>query len=77
MMPIALVDGIHFFASCEQVFDVKLAHRPVVLSNNDGNIIARSKEAKALGIKMGESVSKLYPILVEHDVEVLSSNYEL
>ena len=50
----ALVDCNNFYASCERVFEPKLEGRPiVVLSNNDGCIIARSNEAKALGIKMG------------------------
>ncbi|MBO4313342.1 MAG: SOS mutagenesis and repair protein UmuC, partial [Desulfovibrio sp.] len=51
----ALVDCNNFYASCEQLFRPDLAGRPVVvLSNNDGMIIARSKEAKALGLKMGD-----------------------
>jgi DNA polymerase V len=50
----ALVDCNNFYASCERVFDPKLERQPiVVLSNNDGCVIARSNEAKALGIKMG------------------------
>ena len=50
----ALVDGNNFYASCERVFRPRLTGRPVVvLSNNDGCAIARSDEAKALGIKMG------------------------
>ena len=52
--PIALVDCNNFYASCERVFQPKLRGRPVVvLSNNDGCVIARSNEAKALGIDMG------------------------
>ena len=51
----ALIDCNNFFASCEQVFTPRLQGKPlVILSNNDGCIIARSKEAKALGIKMGD-----------------------
>ena len=51
---IILVDGNNFFASCEQVFDASLRNKPLcILSNNDGCIIARSNEAKRLGIKMG------------------------
>ena len=51
----ALVDCNNFYASCERVFDPRLEQRPiVVLSNNDGCVIARSNEAKALGIAMGE-----------------------
>jgi DNA polymerase V len=52
---IALIDVNNFYVSCERVFNPKLIGRPVVvLSNNDGCAIARSNEAKALGIKMGE-----------------------
>ena len=53
--PLALVDCNNFYASCERVFQPALRGRPVVvLSNNDGCVIARSNEAKALGIAMGE-----------------------
>lgn len=53
----ALIDGNSFYCSCERVFDPKLRRRPViVLSNNDGCAVARTAEAKALGIKMGASV---------------------
>ena len=56
----ALVDCNNFYASCERVFEPKLEGRPiVVLSNNDGCIIARSNEAKALGIKMGAPFFKV------------------
>jgi DNA polymerase V len=52
--PIALVDCNNFYASCERVFQPELRGKPVVvLSNNDGCVIARSNEAKALGIEMG------------------------
>lgn len=52
-MTVALVDGNNFFVSCERVFNPKLAGQPVVvLSNNDGCVVARSNEAKALGVKM-------------------------
>ena len=55
----ALVDCNNFYASSERVFDPSLEHRPVVvLSNNDGCVIARSQEAKDLGIKMGEPIFK-------------------
>ncbi len=75
---IALVDANSFYASVEQVFDASLVNRPViVLSNNDGNIIARSKEAKAIGLKMGEPVFKVRKLIEQHDVRVFSSNYEL
>ena len=56
----ALVDCNNFYASCERVFEPKLERKPiVVLSNNDGCIIARSNEAKALGIKMGAPFFKV------------------
>jgi len=75
---IGLVDCNNFFTSCEQAFNAALTNRPViVLSNNDGNVIARSKEAKALGIKMGEPVFKVRGLIEKYGVEVFSSNYEL
>jgi DNA polymerase V len=56
----ALIDANSFYCSCERVFDPKLVARPViVLSNNDGCAIARTAEAKALGIKMGEPFFKI------------------
>ena len=75
---IALVDCNNFYASCERVFNPKLNGRPiVVLSNNDGVIIARSEEAKALGIKMGDPYFKVEQLLKQHNVAVFSSNYTL
>jgi DNA polymerase V len=75
---IALVDGNNFYASCERVFAPWLEGKPVViLSNNDGCIVARSNEAKALGIKMGEPVFKIERLLQQHNVQVFSSNYAL
>ena len=57
---IALVDCNNFYASCERVFNPKIENKPVVvLSNNDGCVIARSNEAKALGVKMGEPAFKI------------------
>lgn len=74
----ALVDCNNFYASCERVFNPKLRNRPVViLSNNDGCIIARSNEAKALGIGMGEPIFKMQHLVQLHNVAVLSSNYAL
>ncbi len=74
----ALVDCNNFYASCERVFNPALRNRPVVvLSNNDGCIIARSNEAKALGIKMGTPVFKCRDLLRRHKVAVFSSNYPL
>jgi len=61
----ALVDCNNFYASCERVFEPKLEGRPiVVLSNNDGCIIARSNEAKALGIKMGVPYFKVRGLII-------------
>lgn len=74
----ALVDCNNFYASCERLFDPSLNGRPVViLSNNDGCVIARSNEAKALGIPMGEPAFKLQELIEQHDVQVFSSNYTL
>lgn len=74
----ALIDCNNFFASCEQLFAPRLLGKPVViLSNNDGCIIARSKEAKALGIKMGEPAFKNRTLFAEKKVHVLSSNFTL
>lgn len=73
-----LVDANNFYASCEQAFDPKLRNRPVVvLSNNDGCVISRSKEAKELGIKMGQPVFEIQDIIRKHQVAVLSSNFTL
>jgi len=75
---IALIDANNFYASCERVFDARLHGKPViVLSNNDGNIIARSQEAKALGLPMGAPFFKVREIIERHGVEVFSSNYAL
>ena len=74
----ALVDCNNFYASCERIFNPKLIGRPiVVLSNNDGCIITRSAEAKALGIKMGEPYFKAKKIIQKNNVKVFSSNYSL
>jgi len=74
----ALVDCNNFYASCERVFDPKLCNRPVaVLSNNDGCIVARSKEVKDLGIPMGAPFFKYKDILQKHNTAVFSSNYTL
>jgi len=74
----ALVDCNSFFASCEQVFRPDIRGLPVVvLSNNDGCIVARSKEAKALGIPDLEPYFKQKPLLEKYGVHVFSSNYEL
>ena len=74
----ALVDCNNFYCSCERVFNPALRDKPVVvLSNNDGCIIARSNETKALGIKMGEPFFKIRQTLEEQKVAVFSSNYAL
>ena len=74
----ALVDANSFYASVERVFCPSLADRPVVvLSNNDGCIVARSKEAKALGIDMAVPYFEVRELLQRHNVAVFSSNYTL
>lgn len=74
----ALVDVNSFYASCETVFRPDLKGWPVVvLSNNDGCVIARSAEAARLGIKMGEPYFKQRDLFYQHGVAVFSSNYEL
>ncbi|MFH0918867.1 MAG: Y-family DNA polymerase [Fibrobacterota bacterium] len=74
----ALVDCNNFYASCERVFNPAVRGVPViVLSNNDGCVIARSNEAKALGIPMGSPAFKLEKELKQHGVAVFSSNYAL
>ena len=74
----AMVDGNNFYVSCERVFDPRLEGRPVVvLSNNDGCVVARSPEAKALGIRMGEPWFKRKSELERAGVRALSSNYTL
>jgi len=73
-----LIDCNNYYVSCERLFRPDLTNRPVVvLSNNDGCIIARSNEAKALGIGMGTPYFKQKPLIRKHDVAVFSSNYPL
>ena len=75
---IALIDCNSFYVSCERLFNPKIRKKPVVvLSNNDGCIVSRSNEAKALGIKMGEPYFKAKDIIIKNDVQVFSSNYSL
>lgn len=75
---IALADGNSFYCSCERVFQPRLDGRPVVvLSNNDGCVIALSEEAKALGVEMGTPEFKMRDLLRKHGVAVFSSNYTL
>jgi len=74
----ALVDCNNFYVSCERVFDAGLVRRPVVvLSNNDGCVVARSPEAKALGIGMGVPLYQIRHLVESHGVKVYSSNYAL
>ena len=74
----ALVDCNNFYASCEKLFAPQLKNVPVlVLSNNDGCVVARSREAKALGIKMGVPVFKIKDLIAKHKIQVFSSNYPL
>jgi DNA polymerase V len=78
MTRLALVDCNNFFCSCERVFDPALVDKPVVvLSNNDGCIISRSEEAKALGIPMGAPLHEQQEVIRKHGVRVFSSNYTL
>ena len=73
-----LMDCNNFYASCERVFNPALNGKPVVvLSNNDGCVIARSNEAKALGIKMGVLAYQIKDLVSSHGVAVFSSNYTL
>ena len=76
--PVALIDCNNYYVSCERAFDASLVGVPViVLSNNDGCAIARSGEAKALGIKMGDPVHLIRDKIRQHGIRVLSSNYAL
>lgn len=74
----ALADVNNFYVSCEQVFQPELRSKPVVvLSNNDGCVIARSNEAKAMGITMGEPYFKVIKRVGRNSVEVRSTNFTL
>ena len=75
---VALIDCNSFYVSCERLFNPKISNKPVVvLSNNDGCVIARSTEAKMVGIKMGEPFFKCKDIIKKESVKVFSSNYTL
>lgn len=75
---VALVDGSNFYVSCERAFSPRLQGRPVgVMSNNDGCIIARSDELKALGVKMGSPTHKIRHLIRRHRIVLLSSNFTL
>lgn len=74
----ALVDVNTFYASCERIFRPDLADKPViVLSNNDGCVIARSHEAKRLGVKMATPLFQIGDLIQKHNIAVFSSNYAL
>lgn len=74
----ALIDCNNFYVSCERIFRPDLEKKPVVvLSNNDGCIISRSDEAKALGIAMGVPLFQIQSLLKQHDITIFSSNYAL
>lgn len=78
MKLIGLADCNNFFVSCERAFRPDLQARPVlVLSNNDGCVVSRSNEVKALGIKMGVPFYQIKEIVEKHNIAVFSSNYEL
>ena len=71
-----LIDANNFYVSCEQVFKPSLKKKPViVLSSNDGCVISRSNEAKALGIQMGEPIYKIQNLIKAHDVQYFSANF--
>lgn len=74
----ALIDCNNFYVSCERVFHAAIQNTPViVLSNNDGCVVARSNESKRLGIKMGQPVFECQDIIKKHKIQVFSSNYSL
>jgi DNA polymerase V len=74
----ALVDCNNFYCSCERVFNPALENKPMaVLSNNDGCIVARSNEIKALGIPMGAPMFQYKKLLEKKKAIILSSNYQL
>ncbi|AAP99803.1 MULTISPECIES: Y-family DNA polymerase [Prochlorococcus] len=77
-MSIALIDSNNFYASCEESMDPSIRNHPlIVLSNNDGCVIARNAEAKALGIAMGQPYFKVRRKLKDLGVKIRSSNYAL
>ncbi len=77
-MMYALVDCNNFYASCERVFNPNLQFSPIaILSNNDGCVISRSDEAKALGLPMGAPIFKWENFCKQNNIEILSSNYPL
>jgi len=78
MKAFALIDCNNFYVSCERVFNPRLHRKPViVLSNNDGNVISRSQEAKDIGVEMGAPFYQIKKLIEEKGIFVFSSNYEL
>ena len=74
----ALIDCNNFFVSCERVFRPDLWDKPVVvLSNNDGCVVARSNEVRALGVPMGVPYFKVRDVLKQHNVTLFSGNFPL
>ncbi|HGF1456459.1 TPA: DNA polymerase V, subunit C, partial [Legionella pneumophila] len=74
----ALIDCNNFYVSCERLFQPALANKPIlVLSNNDGCVIARSNEVKALGVQMGVPYFAVKALCKQYKVHVFSSNYTL
>ena len=73
----ALVDCNNFYASCEKLFRPDLRDTPVIVLSNDGCVVARSKEAKALGIKMGVPVHQIKSEIRQYGIQLFSSNYTL
>src|SRR5438552_3896379 len=74
----ALIDCKNFYASCERVFNAVLHDKPIiVLSNNDGCVVARSTEVKKLGVKMGQPVFEIQGLIAKHNIQLFSSNYSL
>ena len=78
MNAVALIDCNNFYVSCERLFQPHLSDKPViVLSNNDGCVVSRSQEVKALGIPVGIPMFQVRDQVIEHGIEVYSSNYAL
>src|ERR1700726_1296893 len=74
----ALIDCNNFYVSCERAFHAAIQSKPViVLSNNDGCVVARSNESKKIGIKMGQPVFECETLIKKHNIQVFSSNYSL
>jgi DNA polymerase V len=75
---LALIDCNNFYVSCERVFNAAIQQTPtIVLSNNDGCVVARSNEAKKLGIRMGQPAFEVEALVKQHHIRVFSSNYSL